>query len=149
MSLDVYLSTPHLVTRETSGIFVRENGQTKEISRAEWDERNPGHEPCVAISSEETNEVYSSNITHNLGAMAEEAGIYKHLWRPEEIGITKAAQLVEPLRAGLALMKSDPPRFEKHDSANGWGLYEHFVPWVEAYLAACEENPTANVSVSR
>ena len=33
---------------------------------------------------------YSANITHNLGKMAEEAGIYKHLWRPEEIGITKA-----------------------------------------------------------
>lgn len=149
MSLDVYLSTPHLVTWETSGIFVRENGQTKEISRAEWNERNPGHEPCVAVSAEETNEVYSANITHNLGSMAEEAGIYKHLWRPEEIGITKAAQLVEPLLDGLALMKADPPRFEKHNAKNGWGLYEHFVPWVENYLAACEENPTADVRVSR
>jgi hypothetical protein len=149
MSLDVYLSTPQLVARETSGIFVRENGQTKEISRAEWDDRNPGHEPCVAISTEETNEVYSANITHNLGAMAREAGIYEHCWRPDEIGITKAGQLVEPLRAGLALMKADPPRFEKHNAKNGWGLYEHFVPWVEKYLAACEENPTADVRVSR
>lgn len=149
MSLNVYLSTPHLVARETSGIFVRENGQTKEISRAEWDDRNPGHEPCVAVSAEKTNEVYSANITHNLGAMADEAGIYKHLWRPDEIGVTKAGQLVEPLRTGLALMKSDPPRFEKHNAKNGWGLYEHFVPWVEKYLAACEENPTADVRVSR
>lgn len=149
MSLDVYLSTPHLVARESSGIFVRENGQTKEISRAEWYERNPGHEPCVAIRSEATNTVYSANITHNLNIMAEEAGIYKHLWRPEEIGITKAAQLVEPLRAALALMKDDPARFEKHNAKNGWGLYECFVPWLIKYLAACEENPTADVRVSR
>lgn len=149
MSLDVYLTTPELIRRESSGIFVRENGQTKEISRAEWDERNPGHEPCVAISAEETNEVYSANITHNLGAMADEAGIYKHLWRPEEIEVTKAGQLVEPLRAGLAMMKADPPRFEKHNAKNGWGLYEHFVPWVENLLAACEQNPTADVRVSR
>jgi len=149
MSLDVYLTTPELVKRESSGIFVRENGVTKEISRAEWDERNPGYEPCVAVCAEETNEVYSANITHNLVAMAEEAGIYEHLWLPDEIGITKAAQLVEPLRAGLALMKADPPRFEKHNAKNGWGLYEHFVPWVENYLAACEKNPTADVSVSR
>lgn len=149
MSLDVYLTTPHLVARESSGIFVRENGQTKEISRAEWDDRNPGHEPCVAISAQETNDVYSANITHNLGAMAREAGIYEHCWRPDEIGITKAGQLIEPLRAGLALMKADPPRFEKHNAKNGWGLYEHFVPWVEKYLAACEENPTADVRVSR
>ncbi len=94
-------------------------------------------------------EVYSSNITHNLNDMAKEAGIYKHLWRPEEIGITKAAQLIEPLRAGVALLKSDRARFEKHNSPNGWGLYKNFVPFVEEYLAACEANPDADVSVSR
>jgi len=125
MSLDVYLS-----------------GETKDV-------------PCCCDRCEhrhvrkETEYFYESNITHNLGAMAEEAGIYNHLWRPEEVGITKAAQLIEPLHAGLALMKSDPTRFQKHNAQNGWGLYEHFVPWVEKYLAACEENPTANVSVSR
>lgn len=94
-------------------------------------------------------EVYSANITHNLGAMAREAGIYMHLWRPDEIDVTKAAQLIEPLRAGIALMLADPPRFERHNAANGWGLYEHFVPFVEKYLAACEENPDADVSVWR
>jgi hypothetical protein len=94
-------------------------------------------------------EVYSANITHNLGAMANEAGIYKHLWRPDEIGVTTAAQLIEPLTAGLALLKSDPARFEKFNSENGWGLYKHFVPFVENYLAACREYPDATVSVSR
>lgn len=94
-------------------------------------------------------EVYSANITHNLGAMAHEAGIYMHLWRPDEIGVTKAAQLIEPLRAGLALLREDPPRFERHNAPNGWGMYEHFVPFVADYLAACEENPDADVEVSR
>ena len=93
--------------------------------------------------------IYEANITHNLNSMAMKAGIYKHLWRPEEIGITKAAQLIEPLREGLALMKSDPFRFEKHNSANGWGTYEGFLSFVEGYLAACEENPNASVEVSR
>jgi hypothetical protein len=93
--------------------------------------------------------VYDANITHNLGKMAAEAGIYQHLWRPEEIGITKAEQLIEPLRAGLNLLKSDPGRFEKFNSPNGWGLYKHFVPFVENYLKACEENPDADVAVSR
>jgi hypothetical protein len=81
--------------------------------------------------------------------MAKEAGVYQHLWRPEEIGITKAAQLVEPLRAAVALLKSDPARFEQHNAPNGWGMYKHFVPFVENYLAACERNPDAEVSVSR
>lgn len=93
--------------------------------------------------------VYSANITHNLNKMAQEAGIYKHLWRPEELNIIKAEQLIEPLRAGLALLKSDPVRFKKFDAPNGWGLYEHFVPWVENYLKACEENPDGLISISR
>ncbi len=92
---------------------------------------------------------YSANITHNLGAMAEEAGIYRHLWRPEEIGIMKAEQLITPLRTALALLKSNLPRFEQHNAPNGWGLYEHFVPFVEKYLAACEDYPTATVKAFR
>ena len=93
--------------------------------------------------------IYDANITHNLSAMASEAGIYRHLWRPEELGIVKAAQLIEPLRVGLARLKADPERFRKHDAKNGWGRYEDFVPFVERYLAACEENPDADVRVSR
>lgn len=96
-----------------------------------------------------TEECFDSNITHNLGRMAREAGIYEACWRPEEIGATKAAQLIQPLRDGLALLRSDAARFRQFDAPNGWGTYEHFVPWVTEYLAACEEYPDADVSVSR
>lgn len=94
-------------------------------------------------------ELFSANITHNLGDMADAAGIYKACWRPEEIGITHARQLIEPLRAGLALLESDPARFKAYDSPNGWGLYVNFVPWVREYLEACESFPDAAVRVSR
>ena len=103
----------------------------------------------VSLFVQKPVEVYSANITHNLCKMAEEAGIYKACWRPEEVGITKAAQLIEPLRNGIAQMKADPARFEKHNSPNGWGLYRNFLPWLERYLEACEANPNAEVSVSR
>ncbi len=93
--------------------------------------------------------VYDANITHNLGQMAKEAGIYKHLWRPDEIWIDTAKQLIEPLTVGLALLKSDEQRFIQFNAKNGWGLYEHFVPFVEKYLTACIENPDARVRVSR
>lgn len=93
--------------------------------------------------------VYDDNITHNLNKMAEAAGIYKHLWRPDEIGITRANQLIEPLRQGLKLLRSDEKRFRKFDAPNGWGRYENLVRFVEGYLAACEENPYAAVRVSR
>lgn len=103
----------------------------------------------VYLTAVRPKEVYSSNITHNLGAMAKEAGIYMHLWRPEEIGITKAEQLIAPLTEGLAKLKADPAHYSTFNAPNKWGLYEHFVPFVEQYLAACVENPDAEVTVWR
>jgi hypothetical protein len=94
-------------------------------------------------------ELFSSNITHNLHAMAEEAGIYRYLWYPEEAGITKASDLVEPLKKALQVMRADPERFKKHDPPNKWGTYDRFLPWLEKYICACEEHPDAIVQVSR
>jgi hypothetical protein len=103
----------------------------------------------VYLEAVRTTTVFDSNITHNLRAMARDAGIYKHLWRPEEIGVASAADLIAPLTAGLALLKSDPERFRQYDAPNGWGRYEHLVKFVEEYLAACIANPDATVRASR
>ena len=93
--------------------------------------------------------VYSGNITHNLNKMADEAGIYKLLWRPEELGITKASEVIEPLKIGINVLKSDPEKFKKFNPENGWGNYEILVRFAEEYLASCKENPDADISVSR
>lgn len=93
--------------------------------------------------------VYSANITHNLGPMAEAAGIYMHLWRPEEIGITKARELIEKLTDGLAKLEAYPEKFKAFDAPNGWGRYEHLVSFVRDYLMACKENPDADVEADR
>lgn len=93
--------------------------------------------------------VYNANITHNLNKMADEAGIYLHLWRPEELNINKANQLIGPLTFGLEFLKSDPKHFEQFNASNGWGLYKHFVTWIESYLNACKENPDAEIQISR
>jgi len=94
-------------------------------------------------------EVYSSNITHNLGKMADAAGIYKCLWRPDENGIKYAHQIVEPLAAGVALLATHKAKFEEYDAPNGWGLWKHFLPWCADYLQACRDNPDALIEVSR
>jgi len=148
MSLDVILLSHNPVQRKSSGIFIREDGKTKEISREEWDERNPGHEPCIVDSAADTCEVFSANITHNLVSMAIEAGIYALLWHPETLGITKASQLIQPLGYGLALMKDDPDRFIPFSAKNGWGTYQQFIPWIEAYLNACKEYPDSLIETS-
>ena len=93
--------------------------------------------------------MFDANITHNLGKMADAAGIYKALWRPEEIGITKASQLVKPLTDGVHTLVEQPTHFKQFNSMNGWGMYEHFVPFVAEYLEACRNNPDADIRVSR
>ncbi len=101
--------------------------------------RNDGH----------FNEVFERNITHNLGAMAEKAGIYKALWRPDENGFKKAKDVIKVLEEGLKKLKNNPKKFRKYDSENGWGIYDNFVPFVEAILEACKEYPNAIIEVSR
>lgn len=93
--------------------------------------------------------VYDANITHNLGKMAQEAGIYKALWRPEEEGWKTAKDITPILEKGLADLKKRPDLYKKFNAENGWGLYEHFVPFVEEYLEACKKYPSAIIEVSR
>lgn len=93
--------------------------------------------------------VFSANITHNLNKMADAAGIYKHLWRPDELGITRAGDLVEPITKGLTDMILRPTHYKQFNPENGWGTYEGFIPWIAEYLGACSENPEATISVSR
>jgi hypothetical protein len=93
--------------------------------------------------------VFSTGITHNLGRMAREAGIYEHLWRPDELGVTKATELIEPLQAGLSALEAAPDRFRAFNAPNGWGKYEDLVEMVKRYLEACREYPEATIHVSR
>src|SRR3990167_8853705 len=118
MSLDVYLYDEQEGEGETpfrtgSGIFVREGGQTREITRAEWSEKFPDREPVIAQHDDEYQEpVYEANITHNLNRMADEAGLYEALWRPDEHDLTAAKQLIEPLERGLQALRADPEKFK-------------------------------------
>lgn len=93
--------------------------------------------------------LFSANITHNLGEMADEAGIYKCLWRPGEIGAYLAGDIIDAVTIGLDTMKNDPERFRKYDADNGWGTYDDFIPWIEEYLLACKTHPKATIEVSR
>lgn len=94
-------------------------------------------------------DVFDGNITHNLGAMAKEAGVYMYLWRPDELGITLAEELIDPLTAGLKLLEDQPERFKQFNPANGWGNYRGLVDFVRDYLNACVQYPKAVIGVSR
>ena len=117
--------------------------------------------------------LFSRNITHNLGRMASEAGVYYALWHPADIldpgsndrirelrrqkrydeeavarsslPVVHASDLVGPLRQGLSLLTSDPARFQLLNPGNGWGDYGGLLEFVREYLAACERFPESTV----
>ncbi len=149
MSLDVYLEQENAEPdTDSEHIFIRRDGATTEVSREEWEALFPGREPVV-VTLPEIGQVYWRNITHNLNKMAGAAGIYNALWRPDEIGITKASQLIQPLTEGLTRLEAEPEEFKKYNPSNGWGDYQGLVEFVQGYLEACRKYPEATVRVSR
>ena len=103
----------------------------------------------VWLTNEQSVEVFDGNITHNLTKMAKEAGIYFALWRPEEVFIEKAWELVHPLSKGFRTLCSDPEHFRTLNPTNGWGTYDHFIEFVGNYLLACIAFPDADINVNR
>lgn len=88
-------------------------------------------------------DLFDASVTHNLGKMADAAGIYQAVWRPGEHGFTDAGILIPVLEVGVERMESDPAKFEALNPENGWGSYERFLPWLKNYLEACKEHPKA------
>ncbi len=98
----------------------------------------------------ESDSLYECNITHNLTKMADKAGIYEALWRPEKI--TKnliAGDLIEILSKGLTDLLKRPDYFKKFDDEKGWGTYEDFWRFVSDYLDFINIYPLAKIEVSR
>ena len=94
-------------------------------------------------------EVFWRNMTHNLGKMASVAELYIPLWDPSSIGITKAKDLIKPLKKGLARLLVNPERYKAFNPDNGWGSYDGLVIFVEKYLKACKTYPDARIKISK
>jgi hypothetical protein len=103
----------------------------------------------VTLTATRPTEVFTANITHNLNKMAEGAGLYTYLWRPEELGIHTASELIVPLTEGLGRLLRDKDYFITLNPSNRWGDYNGLIRFVTEYLAACVDNPDADISVSR
>lgn len=116
----------------------------------------------------ENEQLYWANITHNLGKMADEAGIYEALWRPyrlhkdykhfdiyeDEIDFEQsvtiyAKDIIDIVEKGLKKLIDKPDYYSKFNSPNGWGTYENFVPWIKKYLEALKEYPESKILVDR
>lgn len=104
---------------------------------------------CSYCGFEKGGLLYTANITHNLNDMAEALGVYEHLWRPDEIGITHAAQLFTPLTEAHTELSENPEKYKKYNPSNGWGDLYDLRGFIRRYAIACHKYPCANVKVDR
>ena len=99
--------------------------------------------------------VFSQNITHNLGKMADavvldnDKTLYQVLWRPDEHGWKFGRDISDMLDEGWNILLSDPERFKQFNPENGWGSYDGLVNFVYKYRNACWDNPDAELRISR
>jgi len=111
----------------------------------------------VSLIITKPTEVYSANITHNLGEMAEAVKLsdgntlYNILWRPDECipPYTKASEISELLDEGLNILLSDPDKYKQYNPENGWGSYDGLVSFVYRYRNATWDNPDSTLQISR
>ena len=103
----------------------------------------------ISLNEMSIHEIYSANITHNLGKMAEAAGVYLAMWRPEELGITRAGDLLPILEPGLADWIANPEKYKAYNPANKWGSYDGLVKVLKEYIGEIKEHPDSIVEVSR
>jgi len=92
-------------------------------------------------------EVFNSGITHNLTEMAEAAGLYLPLWRPNELGAQKAGDLIDPIANGLETMHKNKKELLNYSPENNWGSFDDLLEVASDYLAACRLFPLANIYV--
>jgi len=92
-------------------------------------------------------ELFDANITHNLGNMANAAGLYDALWCPDESG--RAGDILPALVNGYNELKNNPNKYKKLDPDNGWGTYDGLLSFVESYMAACDKHPSACIWISK
>ncbi|MBR1500172.1 MAG: hypothetical protein IJ615_11215 [Bacteroidaceae bacterium] len=104
MSLDLYLKSQRPVRHRGTGVFVREDGQTRELKTLdEVKERFPDADLSeVNVYDYEDNDLFHLNLTHNLTEMASHvpiAGTDGHLTLPQDYERDKPDFAPQPLTA--------------------------------------------------
>lgn len=102
------------------------------IAEVEW-----GCDPCI----------FHANITHNVTPIAIAAGVYPHLWFPDDLEISSARELIRPLCDALKLLGDEPELFAKLNPVNGCGSVQSFTTFVEKVFCACCKNPDAKIKI--
>ena len=104
MSLDLYIYSRRPVRHQGTGVFVRDNGQTRELKTIdEVRQHFPDAELSdIHVTDYEDNELFHMNLTHNLTEMASHvpiAGTDGHLSLPQDYERDEPSFSPKPLTA--------------------------------------------------
>lgn len=102
-----------------------------------------------SLLDDDGREVFTVNVTHNLGKMAEAAGVYKCLWRPDENGFTKASDIIPVLMEGMMKLSKERERMQEFNPPNGWGSWDSLINFCAKVVVGCVKNPDARIDVCR
>ena len=154
MSLDLFIKSKTPIKKTGTGVYIRENGRTRELKTKEEVLCYFGNSDGVDVNVYETDEIWHENMTHNLGNIAskikgKERNLYTLLWRPTENKVTKD-WVTEILRCYTYMMEHEDelrPLEEEnriHES-NGnsyiWGTYNLLKEFMESLVRCLLDLP--------
>jgi hypothetical protein len=92
--------------------------------------------------------VFDKDLTANLLTMAREADLEQAIWNPEIIGAFQAGDVLPHLIKGVKELIGDSEKYQQYNPSNGWGTYFTLVVFVQRYIAACLNNPEAQIIIA-
>ena len=154
MSLDLYLKTDTPVHHKGTGVFIRENGEKRELTKEECKERYGKEVKEVEYTD---NILLYINLTHNLTEMANKCGydgdgitLYTLLWHPENV-LGKDCKVTRQYFFKLVdlcgLLESNPDYYKKFNPKNGWGSYEQLISAVNKLICAIAPNLRKHLTI--
>lgn len=149
MSLDISIKAKVPVVKNGTGIFVRENGKTKELTADEAKERG-----WDGINMDFVSEyAWTGNITHNLGKMASNVmpdgkpyTLYSLLWGGK---YKNCRDLIGKLHVCILYMMMNKEELKKYNPENGWGTYEQLLEFTKEFQMACIDNQDCKIEIDK
>lgn len=146
MSLDLYIMSKTPLKKTGTGVYIRENGETRELkTKEEVSKYFPGKE--VEEKTYETKEVWHGNVTHNLGRMADKVSpgvrsLYQLFWHPTETTVTRdwvsevfeCYQELKSRKDHFKPMEEENRVTEKDGKTYLWGTYDNLLKFTKSLL---------------
>lgn len=157
MSLDLYIKSNTPVLHRGTGVYIRENGETKELKTKQevlthFPDANPDE---IEEKTYESDTYLYINLTHNLTKMARQCRVigtcnydsdsavvtlYDLLWHPKDNlqVTTPTLDYLEDVMACYKNLIQNPDFFKQYNPDNGWGTYEQLVKRTKEYLTSLQ-----------